>query len=271
VWTRAFETNDIRDPGKFMEFAKTHERSLKMAMGEEHYNRMINTAKGMGLALYAQEGLDGMPLEAMSGLEKFAKYTGVSVASLANAVAAMGRGQVREGYLAFAFGSKFLSTRQRAAYNKVMSEVLVDSTLARDLAERSAGNGMPTEKQANKMKGYLLSIGLQPDGRPYEEERPVENVPVPSELFLGKGETRKPETPSGLENLPPFLNQPLPQRGTPNVTVTFPESDTSPSNPFNQPAPSAPPTRSGGNRVDYPSLFPNDPLGAAITNRSVRQ
>lgn len=271
VWTRAFETNDIRDPGKFMEFAKTHERALKMAMGDEHYNRMMTTAKGMGLALYAQEGLEGLPLEAMSGLEKFAKYTGVSAASLANAVAAMGRGQVKEGYLAFAFGSKFLSTRQRAAYNKVMSEVLVDSSLARDLAERSAGDGMPTQKQANKMKAYLLSIGLQPDGKPYEEERPIENVPVPKELFLGEGETRKPEAPSGLESLPPFLNAPLPQKATPNVTVTFPESNPSPSNPFNQPAPVAPPPQNGANRVDYQSLFPNDPLGTAINNRSAQQ
>jgi len=270
VWTRAFETNDIRDPGKFMEFAKTHERSLRMAMGDEHYNRMMTTAKGMGLALYAQEGLDGMPLEAMSGLEKFAKYTGITAASLANAVAAAGRGQVKESYLALAFGGKLLSTRQRAAYNKVMSEVLVDSTLARDLAERSAGDGMPTQKQANRMKAWMLSVGLQPDGKPYEEERPVEDVPIPKELFLPQGATRTPTGPSDINSLPPFLNEPLPQKATPNVTVTFPDSDPSPSNPFNQPAPAAPAPQGGAGRVDYPSLFPNDPLGTAISNRSAQ-
>lgn len=270
VWTRAFETNDLRDPGKFMEFAKTNERSLKMAMGEEHYNRMMTSAKGMGLALYAQEGLDGLPLEAMSGLEKFAKYTGITVASLANAVAAAGRGQVRESYLAFAFGSKFLSTRQRDAYNKVMTELLVDGTLARDLAERAAADGMPTQKQANRMKAWMLNAGLQPDGKPYEEERPVENVPIPQELFLGAGETRKPQEPSTLENLPPFLNKPIPPKATPNVTVTFPDSDPSPSNPFNQPAPLAPPAQGRTGGANYQSLFPNDPLGTAISNRGMQ-
>lgn len=271
VWTRIFATNDINDPGRFMEFAKNNERTLKIALGDEHYKRMLTAAEAMGLAKYAQEGAEGLPLEALSGLEKFAKYTGITPASLANAVAAAGRGQVKEKYLAFAFAFKFLSARQRASYDKVMREVLVDPEIAKELASEVGGDGLPTQKQANKMKGILLRMGLQPDGKPYEEERPVENVPVPKELFLGEGEIRKPEAPSGLESLPPFLNQPLPQKATPNVTVTFPESNPSSSNPFNQPAPVAPPPQNGANRVDYQSLFPNDPLGTAINNRSAQQ
>jgi len=292
VWTRLRETNDISNPGGFLQAINDNRRALEMSLGKEHLKNLETAAKGMGLALYADAGAQGSAMQTLTGVDKFERYTGITLPSLFNAVRSAGQKQVSPEYLAFAFGGRFINARQRAAFDQVMEKVMYDSDFAKLLAEKAGANGTPTKRQQDKLQGYMYNLGLRPDGRPYAKEEKPEETPVEPSSVLPSNQLPAPKQPRTFKEMPAIQNKPLviPQvsptpvdtRGAPVVVpstpTTNPESGVSgntitvnPRPGTGYPTPAAPPVGPAApqkrSSMEYQNLFPNDPLGAILAQR----
>lgn len=255
VWTRLQATNDINDPGAFMETLKKNERALRIALGDQHYKDLETATKGMAVTLFASAGIEGSGIQPLTWIDRFERFAGVTLPSLTNATMAVGRGQVSPQYLAFSFGARFINARQRAAFDRVFERIMYDEEFARMMAGRAGADGLPRKETQDKMRLYLFNLGLQPDGSPYEPEPQPEEVPVPREFILGPQETMRPPVNPTLQQVnPATLNRPLPPAPPPPAPPAVPTA----------PAPTAPERRSS---LDYEMLFPNDMLGSMISRQ----
>lgn len=273
IWTRVRQTNDISNPGSFMETLAKNERSLRMGLGDAHYDNLKTAAKGMSLALFADAGVAGGGIGRITKMERFEAFTGATVASALNAIRSAGQRNVSPEFLAFSFGGRFLNARQRAAFDQTMERLMYDPEFAKTLAERAGPDNKPTVAQQKRLGSYLFNMGLQPDGRPYEEEPTVQEVPVSDEFKLGPNETPKPKTDIPFSELSPIgqnvvkpeiapIGAPVvtPQKKVGNISVELPNIQNSPDQSFWK--------SSAANTPAYEALFPNDPLGAAIQDNA---
>ena len=272
IWTRVRQTNDISNPGSFMETLAKNERALRMGLGDAHYDNLKTAAKGMSLALFADAGVAGGGIDRITVKERWEAFSGISIASALNAIRATGQRNVSPEFLAFSFGGRFINARQRAAFDQTMERLMYDPEFAKTLAERAGPDNKPTVEQQKRLGSYLFNMGLRPDGRPYEEEPVEEMIPIPPELILAPGETFKPtqknvpfsERNVLRENVAP-IGAPVvtPQKKVGNISVELPNLKNSPNKTFwDSPAAGTP---------AYDALFPNDPLGAAIQQRATGQ
>lgn len=264
-------SNMDNSPDAFADAIINNKDSLQRIMSPEEFDKYLMVNDLLHRIRFAEKGKEGSGTDFDSLLKRAENYIGTRVPTVAAYYRAMMQSKQSPMFLGATLATRFISARQQRAFDAMHKKAMDgDMQFINDLATSTLPSGGAPRPVELRLRGAMFSAGV-PSLYPVEESPMIEYELDDSGKFVPASQSRgtAPSTiPNAAPSVQPVQTQP---RVQPNVTVTFPESDTSPNNPFNQPPPAAPFVQGRTGGVNYQSLFPNDPLGAAISNRGMQQ
>lgn len=169
VWDQGLDSNDLAG------YLDSYERSLRIALGDEHMKNLRTIARAQAMLNRTQapqgKAFQPDPVGALS------RQLGTGVPQLASRFYAFKSGRLPRDYLLAEAGSRIFRGRSILRSQELLTEALYNPEVAKDLADIAVNNRVKAEI-ANRLNVRLFNLGLtsreeamQPEATP--QERPV--------------------------------------------------------------------------------------------------